>query len=180
KGVFHGSFHGRRGLSMGFQAAEYLSGLACHQSGLLLPQPTCCLFRTRDLEPGATQVFTDMVKVDQVLALRAKVLLKLFHDPRRSVADPVHKSLWIQPAVASRLSPEQGHAFQSLVSRYYILSGSNFWKSASPTFCSKFATAVASNSSRAICSKIFTLTICKISFKFFWILNRFFAIATIR
>ena len=66
------------------------------------------------------------------------------------------------------------------VSSYKSLSSSSFWKWSSSTSCSETTGSVASSSGRGICSKMFTLTICKISFKLFRICRCFFTMATIK
>jgi len=86
------------------------------------------------------------------------------------------------PADASLIMrvDESEERWNALVSSYWSLSSSGFWKWSSAIFRSVTIGSVTRSSFRDVCSKIFTLTICRISFKLLPICSCFLTTATIR
>jgi len=90
---------------MWLQGSENFPGLAQHQSGFLLFEPAPGFPGAGDFEGRCSQILADVVKIDQILALRAKVLCELLHDPGGTVAHPVHKGFLTEPTALGGLSP---------------------------------------------------------------------------
>jgi len=104
-GVFNRGLSGLGTFPMRFQASEDFSGLAQHQSGLLLFQPALSFLRSGDFKGGRRQILAHVVKVDQVFPLEAEVVPELLDDPRRTIADAVHKRFFLEPTALSGLLP---------------------------------------------------------------------------
>ena len=77
-----GAFFDAQGFDVFFQAAQDGAGAIVQEPPLLTAPPSSFLAR-RHGEGGGGQIFADMVEVDQIGALAAKVLGELIDDPRR-------------------------------------------------------------------------------------------------
>src|SRR5689334_8833770 len=107
RGIFDGSFSRAFRFSMGFQRSQYLSDMASKQSTLLLLQPSAGFSGANDRHSGCRQVFTDVVKVDEVFALGAEVVFELLHDPGRAITDPMYERSIVQSTTQGGLAPKQ-------------------------------------------------------------------------
>src|SRR5579864_4111970 len=111
-GVLDRSFCRACRFPMWLQRAQHLWRLSRKQPTLLFPKPQASFARTSDLGGGGGQIFTDMIKVDEIPALRAEVVFEPFHDPGRAIAYSMNKRSLIQSATQRRLTPKQRHIFQ--------------------------------------------------------------------
>src|SRR5271170_6216291 len=102
---------------MGLQGSQNLLGVTLSQPALLFLQPPQGLFGSDHLGSRRGQIFADVIKVDEVSALGAEVVVELFHDPRRAIAQAVDKGMGVQSTALGRLLPKQGNGFQRAQSR---------------------------------------------------------------
>src|SRR5580765_3910154 len=96
---------------MGLQAAQNFAALVIEQTALL-PSGPLVLFIGWDYLAGCLgQILADMIEIQQIRALLAKVVTKFIHNPRSTVAQSVHLSFLIQTCFERYLSPHPGGRF---------------------------------------------------------------------